>query len=491
MSPAPLEKSPTFLDSENSREPRCPTGDLAPSPHRANGLFHNIDGGPRGWSTVLGSWLFQFSMIGTITAFGSYQSFYEDPWLRNYSESAIAWIGSLQLFLEFFLGVFGGLLLDGGHWRIAVGGGSFLFVFCFFMLSLCQEGQYAPILLSQGIGMGLGLGSAFLPISGIVAKHFTRRRSLAMGIITTGTSLGGFVFSVLASKLFQTNLGFSWTVRICAFIVLGCVVLGNVLVSEPEPSDSNNESAALTGLENAPTRIKVKPRSVSQLLRDPAYLAIISSGFIVALGLYFPMFAIQTFALEHDIPPGLADWLLSIMNLSGVLGRTIPNWLADHYGLLEFYVPCTAVAGALIFALGAATSTGSIIVVSILYGFFAGSIVSLYFPTVCALDPQVTSTGIRLGIACLPVGFAALVGTPITEAIVGQGNHWWYGIAFAGTAEMVSAALLAFAWVVERRREKETQGGDDQNGEKIPTTKPPTECFALDNAGEGIRLSSS
>lgn len=82
--------------------------------------------------------------------------------------------------------------------------------------------------------------------------------------------------------------------------------------------------------------------------------------------------------------------------------------------------------------------------------FFA--VVSLYFPTVCALDPHVGSTGIRLGIACLPVGVASLVGTPIAEALIGRDNRWWHGIAFAGIAEMVSAALLAFAWVVEKKR---------------------------------------
>ena len=80
------------------------------------------------------------------------------------------------------------------------------------------------------------------------------------------------------------------------------------------------------------------------------------------------------------------------------------------------------------------------------------AVVSLYFPTVCALDPNTGSTGVRLGIACLPVGTALLVGTPIAEALVGRDNHWWYGLGFAGAAEMISAALLAFAWAVEMRR---------------------------------------
>ncbi|KAH8693158.1 major facilitator superfamily domain-containing protein [Talaromyces proteolyticus] len=476
MSSQPQESIRTMTGSEKSaertkREAVAASVPVVESAPRDSGFFHNIDGGIKGWSAVLGAWLFQFSMVGAVTAFGSYQTFYEATWLDEYSESSIAWIGSLQLFLEFFLGVFGGLLLDAGRWRLTVGGGSILFVFTFFMLSLCKRGQYAPIILAQGIGLGAGLGFAYLPVSGIVSQHFTKRRSLAMGIITTGTSLGGFTFSVLTSKLLTSSLGFSWTVRVSAFIALGSIVLGNLLVSQPEKTLAEDEKKSIntkgnpavetgsspeekdpSGAEEAVEEKGEKPRSISELLRDPAYLAIISSGFIVCLGLYFPMFAIQSFALEHGISPGLASWLLSIINLSGVLGRTIPNWMADHFGTLELYVPCTAAGGALIFALGGATNPGSIIVVCILYGFFSGSIVSLYFPTVCALDPDVTSTGVRLGIACLPVGIASLVGTPIAEALVGRENHWWHGLAFAGTAEMVSAALLAFAWVVETKR---------------------------------------
>jgi hypothetical protein len=48
------------------------------------------------------------------------------------------------------LGVFGGLLVDAGRWRIAVWGGSALFVFSFFMLGICKSGQYTFIILSQG-----------------------------------------------------------------------------------------------------------------------------------------------------------------------------------------------------------------------------------------------------------------------------------------------------------------------------------------------------
>lgn len=165
--------------------------------------------------------------------------------------------------------------------------------------------------------MGGGLGLAFLPVTGIVSKHFKRRRALAMGIITTGTSLGGFAFSLIANKLLYTDLGFDWTVRISAFIVLGSTIFANLLLSDipPEKADvvhrPEEGTAGATGdaekteNDNDPTASDRegqedstapphKPRTMKDLLRDPAYLAIISMGFVVSLGLYFPPSAAQS-----------------------------------------------------------------------------------------------------------------------------------------------------------------------------------------------------
>ncbi|KAK6199094.1 mannose-1-phosphate guanyltransferase [Pestalotiopsis sp. IQ-011] len=490
--PPEKSESPRIEPSSNAEPIQQPVGvALATTATKANtnvekhGIFHNVDGGGRGWASVMGAWLIQFSMLGAVLSFGSYQTFYQNQWL--------------PLFMEFFLGVFGGFLLDGGHWRWTVGGGCGLFVFTFFMLSLCPPGQYAPIILAQGIGMGGGLGFAFLPVTGLVAKHFKKRRALALGVISTGTSIGGFVFSLLGSKLFYTNVGFPWTVRISAFIVLAATILANLLLSDPKvntaaaeepepdraeakvdvphepeegavgaigntektetaataPSKRNDTESTSLDPEGLGDGVKPhQPRTMRQMLRDPAYLAIISMGFVVSLGLYFPPFAIQSFALDHGIPSGLADWLLPLLNLTSVLGRTIPNWLADRYGLFELYIPCTLLAGVIQFALGGATNSGGVVVLAILYGFFSGSVPALYFPMISSLDPDVASTGMRMGVACMPVGIASLIGNPIAEALVGPQRTWWHGLGFAGASQVVSAMLLTFAWVMEKKRHR-------------------------------------
>lgn len=73
---------------------------------------------------------------------------------------------------------------------------------------------------------------------------------------------------------------------------------------------------------------------------------------------------------------------------------------------------------------------------------------------ISSLDPDVASTGMRLGVACLPVGIASLVGNPIAEALVGDNRAWWRGLGFAGATQVVSAMLLLFAMVMEKKRKR-------------------------------------
>lgn len=54
------------------------------------------------------------------------------------------------------------------------------------MLSLAQPNHYYQNFLSQGVGMGLGMGLMFLPSLTVTSHYFRARRSLAMGLVIAG-----------------------------------------------------------------------------------------------------------------------------------------------------------------------------------------------------------------------------------------------------------------------------------------------------------------
>ncbi|KAG7444138.1 MFS general substrate transporter [Guyanagaster necrorhizus] len=400
----------------------------------------HFDHGIRAWGTVIGSWLVQFCIIGVPLSFGATESFYAREYLAHYTPSQINWIGSLQLCLMYLLGLAVAGLFDAGHFHFISIAGSILFLFSFFMLSLAKEGQYYQVFLSQGLGMGIGTGIMYTPTSSVVAHHFRKRRNIAMGIITTGSAFGGFFFSSIFGHFLGGSIGFAWGIRIGAFVCLGCLCTANLLMRTNYPQ------------KQTPRALSATATPLTTLLRTPAYMFIILYGLTISLSLYNPMFSVELFAQEHDnIPSTLTSYLVAIINLSSTLGRTIPNWLADRYGVFPVYIPCVAAAGIMALVMTVCTTAASITVFCVLYGFFSGACVSLFFPAVLSLDPDLTRSGLRLGLASVPVGIASLAGTPIAAAVVGGNHRWWAGSVFTGVLELASAGLLLAVYVTKQR----------------------------------------
>lgn len=164
---------------------------------------------------MLASW-------GLINSFGVYQTYYETDLLRSSTSSDISWIGSLQGALLNMGGLVSGPLFDAGHFRALTISGSALVVLGLFMTSLCET--YWQVLLAQGVAVGVGCGLLFLPSAAILSQYFARRRALALGLQSSGSPVGGIVFSILFSRL-QPRIGFGWATRVLAFILLGLLVV--------------------------------------------------------------------------------------------------------------------------------------------------------------------------------------------------------------------------------------------------------------------------
>jgi MCP family monocarboxylic acid transporter-like MFS transporter 10 len=157
-------------------------------------------------------------------AIGVYQDFYVRHFLTNETPSAIAWIGSVQLFFQFSMGAIIGKLFDAGYFYTIMISGSLLYLFSYFMLSLTKSGHYYQVFLTQGLGAGIGLGLLFLPAIGVISHHFNKRRGLAMGIAVSGSSVGGLCFPVMLNKLIE-HKGFPWATRAASFLCTGLMAI--------------------------------------------------------------------------------------------------------------------------------------------------------------------------------------------------------------------------------------------------------------------------
>lgn len=156
-----------------------------------------------------------FNSWGYVNSFGIFQSHYTTT--LNVTPSAISWIGSVQLFLLYFIGTFSGRALDAGYYRTVLICGSLFQIIAVFMTSISS--QYWQLFLAQGICKGLGDGLIFCPTVALLATYFTKRRVLAMACAASGGATGGIMFPLIAQQLLP-RVGFGWTVRVMGFVIL-------------------------------------------------------------------------------------------------------------------------------------------------------------------------------------------------------------------------------------------------------------------------------
>ncbi|KZT61353.1 MFS general substrate transporter [Calocera cornea HHB12733] len=406
------------------------------------------DGGWQAWATVGGSWFISVCTFGYVNAYGVYQAYYIQTLLPSYSPSTISWIGSFQTCLLFLCGLVAGRLFDAGYFRPMMITGSVILIGSIFALSAVQVDGYYQVFLAQAIGQGLGLGIIYLPSLAVLGQHFKKRRSTAMGIAVSGSSVGGIVFPILLNNVFEER-GFEWGVRAMGFFMLGALLLANLLMRSNYPKKQQ----------------ALKVPSSLKLLRDPPYIVAVAGAWLIGLGLFF---YIQLYAETVGISGSIAFYTLAIINAASILGRTLPNLIADKFGPITVLIPASTIAGALVFALLGITNIAGLIIVCILYGFFSGAYVSLLGPVFASMSDHVSEIGsvagrqplrvaaniivrLRMGLAFAFLGFSALIGTPIDGALLGNGPEyfWWKAVLFSAVTMLAGCATLGVSWVLQ------------------------------------------
>lgn len=187
--------------------------------------------------------------------------------------------------------------------------------------------------------------------------------------------------------------------------------------------------------------------------KSAPFMVFTLGSFAGFMGLFMFFFYIQLYAItKHVTDENLAFYLLSMLNAASIFGRIIPNFIADKVGPLNIIVPCALISGILVFTLIPIHNLGGTVIVTLLYGFFSGTFVSLP-PTIIVqhLSPNRGLIGTRLGMSFSIVAVGALIGNPIAGAILdakGFTSVWIFGgtLVLAGTALMAGSRVLLKGW---------------------------------------------
>ncbi|KAF8901153.1 major facilitator superfamily domain-containing protein [Gymnopilus junonius] len=294
------------------------------------------------------------------------------------------------------------------------------------MLSLAEPHHYYQNLLSQGVGMGIGMGMMFLPSLTITSHYFRVKRSTAMGFVVAGSSFGGVIYPVLLNNIFQRSSGFQWGVRGVAFMDLGFLVIANLIMR--------------TRLPPKKSLVDGNGATFKTVLSDIPFLMYVLGVFLIFWGIFVPFFYLQLYAALHGVNATFTNYAITIMNASSVFGRTVPNFLADFYGPLNIIIPSAIISAGLIFGLFGATSIAGVTLFAIFYGFFSGGLVSIAAPAVGSFvtHRDLSDLGIRIGMLSFSLAFALLTGNPIAGALLTADRLWHRPLIFAAVTNVLS-----------------------------------------------------
>ncbi|EPS94262.1 hypothetical protein FOMPIDRAFT_130368 [Fomitopsis schrenkii] len=387
------------------------------------------DGGLWAWLAVVGGALVQFCTFGYASSFGVYQAYYVLQ--GGFSSADASWIGSLQFFLLFFMGLPAGKLFDAGYFRHMQVGGTLLYALSLFMLSLANPRSYYQIILSQGVGMGIGSGLLLVPAISVQAHHWKKHRSLAMGIVLAGTSCGGIVYPIMLNQLIHHSpAGFPWAVRATGFLSLALLIIASCIITTRMPPKVHTSEAQI---------------NFKAVLTDWSYLTTVAGAFLILWGLFFPYFYLQLWSTLHGNSSTFSFYSIAILNAGSIAGRLIPNALADVAGRFNVICPIAFVSTILLFSMFGVKSIAAVTVFAILYGFFSGAIASLFPPLVAGMARHPSEVGLRIGFAYFLVSFAILTGSPIDGALLGEQRHWANSIIFSGVVMLGGSIVLVLA----------------------------------------------
>src|SRR6202035_888499 len=184
-----------------------------------------------GWLVVAAGFAVTFVGFGCVYSFTAFIDSFEREF--GASRGSVSAVFSLAAFLYFGLGSVSGPLADRfGSRRLAVAG---MILVGLGLMAASAARSLTEVYAAYGLGVGLGVGCAYVPAIGAVQRWFVRRRGFASGLAVSGIDVGTLVMPPLASFPIE-SLG--WRGAYLTLGALAAVVGGGLaLLIEHDPRD--------------------------------------------------------------------------------------------------------------------------------------------------------------------------------------------------------------------------------------------------------------
>jgi MFS transporter, OFA family, oxalate/formate antiporter len=387
-----------------------------------------------GWLVVAGAFAVTFVGFGSAYTFSAFvESLQRD---FGASRGSVSLVFSLAGFLYFGLGVVSGPLADRwGARRLAVAG----MVLTGLGLAIASAARnLVEVYAAYGLGVGLGVGCAYVPAVGAVQRWFVRRRGFASGLAVSGIGVGTLVMPPLAAFLIDAV---GWR---DAYLILGCLAAavggGLALLIENDPRDRGlgpDGDAVPAGSQTMPPT----GASVREAIASRPFVALYAACLICSFGVFVPFVHLVPYALDHGVPQASAVLLLGVIGVGSTAGRFFLGGLADRMGRrLSLLAMFMGMALALALWL-ASTGFWALAAFAFIYGIFYGGWVAV-LPAVVMDYFGGRNVGGIIGVLYTSVAFGTLIGPSAAGFAFDLSHSYMLPIAASVAANIAAAGIM-------------------------------------------------
>lgn len=285
---------------------------------------------------------------------------------------------------------------------------------------LASFSQYLwQFILTQGVLLGFGTCLTYIPAVTVAPGWFRERRGLAMGIVLSGTGIGGALWAPVLRAL-NASVGFRNTLRLTgglSFLLIAAS--GWILRWHPEIEARNR-------LETLPGQSRLRPPLANwQVVKSRMFLAQAAGAIFQAAAYYTPVYFISTYARTLGYSSAAGANFIALSNGTSACGKVVLGYVADRLGRLNVLLMCTGLSAVSTLGLwfpstnttdrGAGMALFAIYVV--MYSVTAGAYVAL-FPTVLIELFGVQHFASVNGLLYMLRGLGTLAGTPGAGALI-------------------------------------------------------------------------
>jgi MFS family permease len=287
--------------------------------------------------------------------------------------------------------------------------------------------------------IGFGASATFGPVMADLSQWFTRRRGIAVAVVSSGNYIGGTIWPPVIEHFIAQD---GWRTAHMGVGIFCAIASLPLLLAMRRRTPAHSASVGATALA-AQGSLGISPNALQTLL--------CVAGLACCVAMSMPQVHIVAYCGDLGYGPAHGAEMLSVMLGFGIVSRLATGLIADRVGGLPTLLMGSTLQGVALLLYLFFDGLTSLYVISALFGLFQGGIVPSYAIIVREYFPP-REAGTRIGLVIMATLFGMALGGWMSGAIFDYAGS--YRAAFANGLAWNLLNVTIATWLMWRGTRK-------------------------------------